>query len=139
MMNAGVPGWGSPAPLIRRRHDVTRGPDRDEPAAGGGDDDEAGAEAWTPVERALLDAALEFYGAAQGVIKYSAHGRPQVRRDAAGFDAVRRTMGRLEERVLAAHAAGMTSHRIAEIARIERDIVALILERREAAPSPAED
>jgi hypothetical protein len=90
---------------------------------------------WTPVERALLDAALDFYGAAQGVIEYAGHERPQLRHDATGLDAVRRAMGALEERVAAAHAAGASPARIAQIARIEQETIELILRRRDAAPS----
>jgi hypothetical protein len=116
---------------------VTRRPDADEAARGGGDDD-VGEEAWTPVERALLDAALEFYGAAEGVIDFAGPARPQVRRDVAGFDAIRRAMAGLEQRVVAAHAAGVSPQRIAEIARIEPDMVALILQRRSTAPSPTD-
>lgn len=93
----------------------------------------------TAAERALLDAALEFYGAAEGVIEFAGRERPQLRQDAAGFRAVRKTMGVLEERVLAAHAAGVPAERIAQVARIEREMVALILARRGAAPSPAGD
>lgn len=96
-------------------------------------------EAWVPQERALLDAALEFYGAAEGVIDLSGDERPQLRRDAAGFDAVRRAMAALEDRVRDAHAAGVATERIAEIARIEREMVELILSRRRSvAPSPAD-
>lgn len=107
----------------------------DDESAGGGDADEQDGGAWTPVEQALLDAALEFYGAAEGVLDYAGE-RPQLRRDAAGYDAVRRAMRLLEERVLAAHAAGTTPERIAQVARIEPETIALILERRDAAPSP---
>jgi hypothetical protein len=117
---------------------VTRDEHRDGFAVDDGESDEAGAEAWTPAEQALLDAALEFYGAAEGVIDYSGRERPQLRQDAAGFDAVRRAMGVLEQRVTAAHAGGATPERIAQVARIELETVTLILERRGAAPSPAE-
>ena len=86
----------------------------------------------------MLEAALDFYGAAGGVIDFADHDRPQLRQNAAGFDAVRRAMGTLEERVVAAHAAGASPERIAQIARIERDTIALILQRRAAAPSPGE-
>jgi hypothetical protein len=92
---------------------------------------------WTPVERALLDAALEFYGAAEGVIDYSGTERPQLRQGAAGFEAIRRAMGVLDARVRDAHAAGTSPQRIAEIARIEPEMVELILGREgSAAPSP---
>lgn len=111
----------------------------DESAAGGGEDgDETGEEAWTSAEQALLDAALEFYGAAEGVIDYAGRERPQLRQDAAGFDAVRRAMALLEERVVAAHTAGASPERIAQIARIEQETIVLILQRRGAAPSPTE-
>ncbi|HET6448909.1 MAG TPA: hypothetical protein VFG31_07340 [Conexibacter sp.] len=97
---------------------------------------DVGEEHWTPAERALLDAAVEFYGAAEGVIDFTGRERPLVRHDSAGFEAVRRAMGALEERVAEAHAAGMTPERIAQIARIEQETIALILERRDTAPSP---
>jgi hypothetical protein len=106
--------------------------------AGTGEDDELGEEAWTPAEQALLDAALEFYGAAEGVIDYAAPERPQLRQDAAGFEAVRRAMALLEERVAAAHAAGASLERIAQIARIEQETIALILRRQGAAHNPSE-
>jgi hypothetical protein len=103
------------------------------------DSDKIGEEAWTPAEQALLDAALEFYGAAEGVIDFAGRERPQLRQgDAAGFDAVRRAMALLEERVVAAHAAGASPDRIAQIARIEEETIELILQRQGAAPSPTE-
>lgn len=92
--------------------------------------------AWTPAEQALLDAALEFYGAAEGVIDYAGRERPQLRQgDAAAFDAVRRAMALLEERVAAVHAAGASPEHIARIARIEEETIVLILKRQGAAPS----
>lgn len=107
-------------------------------AADGGAPDEPEAGDWTPQERALLDAALEFYGAAEGVIDFAGRERPQLRQDAAGFEAIRRAMAQLEDRVRAAHAAGVAIERIAEIARIEREMVELILQRGPAAtPGPA--
>jgi hypothetical protein len=105
-------------------------------AADDGEDDGVDDEPWTPAEQVLLAAALDFYGAAEGVIQFSGHDRPQLRHDAAGFDAVRRAMGALEERVAAAHAAGVSAARIAQIARIEPETIALILERRSAASDP---
>jgi hypothetical protein len=111
----------------------------DESAAGGGEDgEEIGEEAWTPAEQALLDAALEFYGAAEGVIDYAGRERPQLRQDAAGFNTVRRAMALLEARVVAAHTAGASPERIAQIARIEQETIVLILQRGGAAPSPTE-
>lgn len=108
-------------------------------STGSGAEQESGTDAWTPSERALLDAALGFYGAAEGVIEFGDGTRPQVRRDAAGFEAIRQAMGLLEERVLDAHAAGVARERIAEVARIEREMVELIIARGSVvAPSPAE-
>lgn len=98
----------------------------------------AGETGWTTAERALLDAAVEFYGAAEGVIDFAGE-RPQVRQDAAGFQAVRAAMARLEDHVLAAHAAGATPERIAEVARIEHEMVTLILARHGAASRRAND
>lgn len=102
---------------------------------------EAGAEAWSVAERALLDAALDFYAAAGGVIDLASEDGPQVRRDAEGFEAVRRAMGALEDRVRAAHAAGIAPERIAQLARIESEMVALILRRDDdgTADRPAAD
>lgn len=99
-------------------------------------DGEVGEAPWTPVEQRVLEAALDFYGAAGGVIDFTARDRPQLRQDATGFKAVRHAMRVLEERVAAAHAAGATPERIAEIARIEPETITLILERQAAAPSP---
>lgn len=101
--------------------------------------DEPAEESWTPAERALLAAALDFFGAAEGVIDFAGPERPRVRHDAAAFNAVRDAMRVLEERVAAAHAAGATLERIAQIARLDGEMVTLILERRGAAPSPAQD
>jgi hypothetical protein len=137
MMNAGVPGWGSPASLIGRRHARVGSDLEDEGAAAEGSRAEEGA-TWKPVERELLEAALDFYGAAQGVIAYEGPERPHLRHDAAGFDAVRKAMAALEARVVAAHGAGMGPARIAEIARMEPEMVALILERHAAPPHPPE-
>jgi len=108
------------------------------PADGGKDDETIGEEAWTPVEQALLDAALEFYRAAEGVIDYAGRERPQLRQGAPGFDAVRQAMALLEGRVVAAHAAGATPERIAQIARIEQETIVLILQRHDAVPRPTE-
>lgn len=95
---------------------------------------------WSPAEHALLDAALEFYDAANGVIDYGAEDRPQLRRDATGFQAVRMSMATLEERIRSASAAGVTEQQIARITRLEHEIVALILAREESAgPGPAAD
>jgi hypothetical protein len=109
----------------------------DTTAVGDGADGEVNA-GWTLAEQALLDAALEFYGAAGGVIDFAGGDRPQLRQDAAGFVAVRQAMRTLEEHVVAAQKAGASPERIAKIARIEPDTIALILERRAAAPSPDE-
>lgn len=117
---------------------MTRDHDRDR-AGGEGLRDELEAGSWTPAERALLEAALDFYGAAEGVIDLAGGGRPQVRHDAAGFNAVREAMRALEERVAAAHDAGATPERIAEVARLDQEMVTLILQRRGAAPAPAEE
>lgn len=117
---------------------VTRDDDLEAPA---GDCARSGAddERWTPAEQALLDAALEFYGAAEAVIEFAGLERPQLRQDAAAFKAVQAAMGVLEARILAAHAAGVGPARIAEVARVEHEMVTLILARHGAAPSPAED
>jgi len=98
----------------------------------------AGEAAWQPAERALLDATLAFYDASASVVDYAAPDGPQLQQDAAGFEAVRRAMAVLEERIRAARSAGVTPERIAEIARIELEFVALILERSDGAPSPNE-
>ena len=112
---------------------------RDEDSDGGAARDELEGRPWAPAERALLDAALEFYAAAEGVIDLDGSDRPQLRQDADGFKAVRTAMGALEQRVLAAHATGVAPERIAEVARIDREMVRLILQRGGAAPVPSGD
>jgi hypothetical protein len=104
----------------------------------GGDGGENDAHSWTPVERALLAAALEFYGAAGGVIEFTDDKHPQLRHSADGFKAIREAMAALERCVVAAHAAGTSAERIAQIARIERETIDLILQRQAAAPSSDE-
>jgi hypothetical protein len=93
-------------------------------------------EDWSAIERALLDAALEFYGAAEAVIDYGGPSRPQLRRDAAGLKAVRDAMAGLEDHICAAHASGVAPERIAGITRLEQEIVVLIVARRR---TPARD
>jgi hypothetical protein len=109
---------------------------------GDGSATSSGAEGdgWTPVERALLAAALEFYGAAGGVLEFTddKHPHPQLRHNADGFRAIRQAMGALERCVVAAHAAGASAERIARIARIEQETIDLILQRQAAAPSSDE-
>ena len=114
---------------------MTRDDDSDGLAARG----EPDGEPWSAAEHALLDAALAFYAAAEGVIDFAGPERPLLRQDADGFKAVREAMGGLEEQVLAAHATGVAPERIAEIARIEREMVTLILQRRGAVPAPSRD
>ncbi len=111
----------------------------EESAAGDGADGEVEEDVWTPIEHGLLEAALDFYGAADGVIEHADGERPQLRRGAAGFDAVRQAMGVLEQRVMAARAAGASPERIARITRIEQETIDLILQRQGAAPSPRRD
>jgi len=106
----------------------------DRPTAEEGDETDVADARWTPAEQALMDAALAFYGAAGAVIDLDGPERPLVRRDAAGFEAVRRAMTVLEERVAQAHADGLAPERIAQIARIEQETILLIIERRDAAP-----
>ncbi|HXE44222.1 MAG TPA: hypothetical protein VN635_03395 [Conexibacter sp.] len=118
---------------------MTRNDDRDGSGGGDGARGEPSAESWTPAEQALLEAALDFYGAAEGVIDLAGPERPQVRQDAAAFNAVRDAMRALEECVTAAHAAGATPERIAQVARLEGEMVTLILARRGAASSPVQD
>jgi hypothetical protein len=122
-----------------RQQGVTEDLQEDGSAAEGGIDEPAAGEAWSAAERALLNAAMDFYGAAGGVIDLAGPERPQLRRDADGFAAVRKAMAAVEARVREAHAAGVRPERIAEIARIEPDMVGLILRRAgAAAPDPAE-
>jgi hypothetical protein len=90
---------------------------------------------WSPAEYALLDAALEFYGAADDVIDYGGDDRPRLRRDAPGFQAVRASMSLLEERIRTAHSAGVTHEQISRITRLEPDIVSLILARGDDQPT----
>lgn len=104
-----------------------------------GADEPAGSEDRSAAERALLAAAIGFYGAAEGVIDLAGSDGPQLRRDAGAFEAIRRAMATVEACVREAHGAGVAPERIAEIARIEPEMVELILHRRgAAAPDPAE-
>ncbi|HEX5145581.1 MAG TPA: hypothetical protein VFV85_01055, partial [Conexibacter sp.] len=59
---------------------------RDLDGAGDDADDAVDEAAWTSAERALLEAALDFYGAAGGVLDYTGRERPQLRRGE-GFEA----------------------------------------------------
>src|SRR5689334_24624793 len=131
MMNAGVPGWGSPASFVRRRTPVTDGGS----AASRGADGRVDEEALTPVEQSLLEAALDFYSAAGGVIEFRDEQHPHLRPNADGFKAIRAAMGTLQERVAAAHEAGASPERIAQIARMEQETIDVILQRRGSAPS----
>ena len=90
---------------------------------------------WSPAELALLDAALEFYGAAGGVIDYGTEDRPLLRRDTDGFQAVRASMSALEQRIRTAGAAGVTHEQISRITRLDPDIVAMILARADDQPT----
>jgi hypothetical protein len=104
-----------------------------------GTDETPAAESWTPAERALLDAALEFYGAADSVIDYGGEARPRLRYDVERLQGVRDAMAALEERVRAAHDEDVPAERIAAIARLEPEIVELIVQRyRTAAQGAAE-
>ena len=85
---------------------------------------------WPPAERALLDAALDFFGAAETVIEYGGPDRPRLRYDVEGLQEVRRSMATLEDRICVAHEAGVTPERIASITRLEQEMVELIVARR---------
>lgn len=135
-MNVSVPD-GEPASHIEEATSVT-GDLHDNRSATGGADDEAGPEALSDAEQSLLDAALEFYGASSGVIDLAGPERPLLRQDASGFQAVRRAMGVLEDRVHNARDAGVRPERIAQVSRLDPEIVELILQRdRVAAPEPS--
>ena len=95
----------------------------------GHDHDTGGDDGWTPAERALLDAALDYYGAAETVIDLSGSASPRLHIDAAGMQAVRDAMTRLEQRIRVAHAAGVDVARIVSITRLEEEVVAAILGR----------
>lgn len=118
--------------------------DRDDPMLGGGGSERAAVSAssdaetcpvegdepdWSPAERALLDCALDFFGAAEAVIDYAGPDRPHLRYDVDGLQEVRSAMALLEERVHVAHEAGVTPERIASITRLEQEIVELIIAR----------
>jgi hypothetical protein len=92
----------------------------------------AGDERWSSVERALLDAALDFFDAAQEVIDYTGAARPRLRHDLTGLQAVRKAMGTLEAQFRSAHETGLSSERIAKVTRLEREIVELIVGRHRA-------
>lgn len=89
---------------------------------------------WAPAERALLDSALDFFGAAEAVIDYAGPDRPHLRYDVDGLQGVRSAMAALEERIHVAHEAGVTPERIASITRLEQEMVELIVERHRKAP-----
>ena len=93
------------------------------------DREDRGAEAWSAAERALLDSALDFYGAAEGLIDLADAERPRVRHDVARLQAVGDAMAALEQRVRTAHEQGVTPERIAQLARLEPEMVATMLER----------
>lgn len=87
-------------------------------------------------ERALLDAALAFYGAAEDVIDYAGPEPPRVRYDVGGLQQVRDAMAELEGHVRRARDAGLAPEQIARIARLDDEIVALILARAAEPPGP---
>ena len=93
-------------------------------------DDIGDGDDWSPAERALLDSALEFYGAAETVIDLGAKQRPQLRYDVNGLQAVREAMTTLEERIRVAHGDGVPPERIAGITRLELEVVEMILSGR---------
>jgi hypothetical protein len=97
------------------------------------DEDEVGqaTPAGSTVERGLFNSALDFYGAADAVIDYSGSERPRLRYDVAGLQAVRAAMGELELRISLASRAGMPAQRIAQITRLEQEVVDLILRRQD--------
>lgn len=84
------------------------------------------------VERGLFASALEYYGAAGAVIERRASERPAVRFDAEALESVRAAMGALERRIEIAWRAGLSDERIASIARLDLDLVALIVQRQRA-------
>jgi hypothetical protein len=94
---------------------------------------DTGAGGWSDAERALLDSALEFYGAAEGVIDLAGADGPRVRHDLTRLQAVGEAMAALEQRVREAHRHGVEPERIAEIARLEPEMVAAMLQREPTA------
>jgi hypothetical protein len=100
--------------------------DRDHDATSGDGD------GWSPDEHALLDAALEFFGAAETVIDYAGQEHPRLRYDVGGLQRVRNAMASLEARIRVAADAGISAERIARITRLEAEIVDLILTRGRA-------
>ncbi len=89
---------------------------------------------WPAAERALLDSALDFFGAAEAVIDFGGPDRPHLRYDVDGLQGVRSAMAALEERIHVAHEAGVAAERIASITRLEQEIVELIIARHRRAP-----
>ncbi|MGB2711844.1 MAG: hypothetical protein WBC33_10040 [Conexibacter sp.] len=81
-------------------------------------------------ERALLESALDFYGAAEAVIDYAGAERPRLRYDVERLQDVRDAMATLEGRILTAYDAGVDAEQIARITRLEPEIVTLIVARR---------
>lgn len=109
----------------------------DRSGADAGADSEVHEDGWSPGEQALLEAALDFYNAAGGVIEFTDDRKPHLhlRHTADGFKAIQQAMGALQERVVAAHASGASPERIAQIARMEQETIDLILRRQGAEPS----
>jgi hypothetical protein len=91
-------------------------------------DTDAG-EDFSPLERALLDAALDYYGAAETIIDLSGAPGPRLHVHDTGVRAVRDAMGALAARIHAAHEGGIAPERIARITRLECEVVAAILAR----------
>jgi hypothetical protein len=91
------------------------------------------------VERGLLNSAIDFYGAAGAVLDYAGAGRPRLRYDVAGLQAVRAAMGALEQRICVARRAGMPADQIVRITRLEPELVELILQRQLDAEPAAEE
>src|SRR5262249_9185418 len=117
MRNDGVLGRRRWTSERRRKH-----PRGDGTVSGTGS---GGGDGWSEREHALLDAALEFYGAAEAVIDYGGVDRPRLRYDVGGLQAVRDAMASLEADIRAAHDAGASSEQIASITRLDPEIVEL--------------
>jgi hypothetical protein len=98
-------------------------------SVGGGSGDVVSA-----VERGLFKSALDFYGAAGGLIAFDHGDRPALSWDIERLQEVRAAMGALERRIAIALRAGLSTERIISITRLERELVERIAEHAAAAP-----
>jgi hypothetical protein len=123
--------WGGRNPSVRLRVAQTASAVGRDPAFG--NVEALHGDEWSAPERALLDAALGFFGAAGAVIEYRGPEPPRLRYDVERLQRVRDAMATLDDQIRRADAAGLSPERIAGITRLEPEMVDLILEGRRPA------